>query len=243
MGDARRIGLIGAGSIARSVVAEMALHRVGGWEVCAVLARRPGPREGLPVAVVDRIDDLLAARPDLIIDLAGPGALRQHGEAALAAADVWSISGMGLREPAFVRSLEAIGRASGHRLRLLPGAIGGLDAVSIIALDPQARVAMDARPEEPRSGPPSFEGTAAEAVARFHDMNILAAVSFAGIGLERTRIAYGAQTGGNCRLFSVHAESGYGDVTIHCRPQAGPRTIAGSVIAALRRQGQTIWVG
>ena len=80
---------------------------------------------------------------DLIVEAAGPAALAEHGARALAVADVWTVSGAALADPRLYEELEAAGRRSGHRLRLLSGAIAGLDGIAMAFADPDATLKLE----------------------------------------------------------------------------------------------------
>ncbi len=86
-----RLALIGDGRIARSLLSALADRPV---EVVARLTRTPG-RPG----TTTEIADVTAARPDLVIEVAGPAALSRHGARLLGLAEVWTVSAAALAEP------------------------------------------------------------------------------------------------------------------------------------------------
>lgn len=245
MDVARRVGVIGVGRIARAVISAITAGQAGSWQLCGLLGRTPGTRDGLPIPVQGSIESFLSSGPDLILELGGPQVLRQYGVAALGVADTWTISGMALRDAAFTTALEEAGKKSGHRLRLLAGAIGGLDAIGAAAADPDARIMLCAGTVSGGSKP-SFEGSALEAIEQFEGLNVVAAAAIAGAGLEHTRVLH-APRDDSGRLFTITAESLYGRFTItaapHTTPEHGTRTVSASVIGALRQATRTIWAG
>ena len=103
-----------------------------------VLARSARTVEGVDVG--DDPDAFFDQAVDLVIEAAGPDAVRTHGVAALRRADVWSVSGTALADPTLFADLEENGAESGHRLRLVPGAIAGLDGVAALSVADDAVV-------------------------------------------------------------------------------------------------------
>jgi len=94
-----------------------------------------------------------------------------------------------------------------------------------------------------------FEGPATEAVVGFPaNVNVLAAVSLAGIGPERTRTKIYAVPGLTMNRHRVHAEGEFGRLTIEIEnaPSENPRTgklSYLSTIALLRDLGAALRVG
>ena len=246
--DARRVAIIGAGRIARAVIAGIEAGEAPGFGVCAVLRRNPVPPGTTGLRVVAGIADLLESAPDLIIEAAGPDALREHGTKALAAADLWTISGGALADREFEKQIEAVGLSSGHRLRLLPGAIGGLDAVAAAACDGDADIRVEVGTTATKANAiPHFVGTAREVVSRFRGVNVVAAVAIAGPGLDATRVAYHPPVKSARRLFTVGIESIHGRYTVTGSPYStkagGATVVAASILAALRRSRLVISAG
>ena len=181
---------------------------------------------------------------DVIIEAAGPQALAMHGARALAIADVWTVSGAALADDSLLRNLQAAGLSSGHRLRVVAGAIAGLDGIGAAAVDPamELRLQIDFPPGNPAT---AFEGTVREAAKRFPDnVNVAVAAALAGPGLDRAQIEVRNSTGPRHRL-ALHAQSRFGWLGAWTEPRLAPdaHPVAACLIAALRRELQTVWVG
>ena len=79
-----RIGLIGAGTIARLVLEHIRRGELGAFEVAALMGRPGGAPRGPQLArefgvrYVEERAALLAARPQAVIEAASHEALRQH---------------------------------------------------------------------------------------------------------------------------------------------------------------------
>ncbi|MGE3925501.1 MAG: hypothetical protein AB7G13_21415, partial [Lautropia sp.] len=147
---ARRVGVVGCGRIARPIISALEAGELPAWLLGAVLARTA--RTLGRIRVTGDIDAFLGAGHDLIIEAAGPAVLATHGVRLLEHADVWSVSAAALADPALQAALEATGQRTGHRLRLVPGAIAGLDGVAMAALDPDVRLDL-ASDLQPGPGP------------------------------------------------------------------------------------------
>ena len=242
----RRVSIMGAGRIGGPVVDF--IRGSDPWHLVAVLVRRNRP--SAEPEITSDADAFFDLKTDLYIDAAGPDALRAHGERALALADVWTISATALSDPDLMRRLAKAGEATGHRLRILPGAIGGLDAVSALARDPSMRLGIHAKSPEPIDAPANeFSGSAREASARFPNMvNVAAAAALAGPGLDATSVTVTGDSEGQGHHLSVRSEGSYGRLTVDIDIPPDLATgdhnpVSASIIAALVRETQTIWVG
>jgi aspartate dehydrogenase len=147
---------------------------------------------------------------------------------------------------------------------VVSGAIAGLDAISSAAVGELSEVTHSIRkpprafllPEEAaeveRSGQPRelFVGTAREAAPRFpENVNVAAAVSLAGIGLDRTLVRVVADPTVSRNTHDVVAKGYFGEVRIliqgipsDVNPKTG-RLTALSVVKAIRQLTDPVIVG
>jgi aspartate dehydrogenase len=241
----RRLGIIGFGRIALPVVDCWSDGGLPGWTVAGVLAR--GSRQRGCVRSTDDADDFFSQPFDLIIEAAGPAALAAHGERALGVADVWTVSAAALADARLFDALRAAGVRAGHRLRVMPGAIAGLDGVAMAAVDPAAELLLDID-LVPGPGPRAlvFTGSVREAALRYPDsVNVAAAAALAGPGLDRARIQVFHPGPVPRHRLALSATSCFGSVHASVEPLRGPgvHPVAASLIAALRAESRTIWSG
>lgn len=212
-----RLGVIGFGNIARSL---MALLADGAAPLAhLVVLCKPEQREALQDrlssdlgaaaqshAIVTDTDGLLAERCDLIVECAGHSAVRAHGPALLEAGlDVVVVSVGALADQALEDTLRAAAKKGGGRLIVPPGAVGGVDILAALgtagAVDVRYRGTK--RPAAWRGTPaekavdldaldgPSvfFSGTAREAAAHYpKNANVAATLALAGAGFEATQV-------------------------------------------------------
>lgn len=242
---------IGFGAMARSLAASLAAGpsglRLGGFLLSA------GRRAETPAGMTrwTSVDDLIAARPDLVVECATHEAVRETAPALLAAGiDVVIVSIGALADPATVARLEAAARAGGGRAVAVPGAIGGLDALRAARLAGLDSVAYVGRkPPAAWRGTPAeavldlaalaeatvfYEGAAAEAARAYpKNANVVASVALAGVGFERTRVRLIADPAAKGNVHEIEAAGAFGRfrIALENRPlPANPRT---SWLAAL----------
>jgi aspartate dehydrogenase len=204
-----RIGLIGGGVIARLFIEQARRGAISEIEVVAVMGRSERSRgkalaQEFGIAFVTERHELIASRPEVVIEVASHAAVREHVEELLSS----GIAVIVLSAGALVDDRLERAAAQHHALLYVPsGGIGGLDAlkaacaagadeVSISVTKPPAgwkdipyveRLGIDL--DHLDRAVTLFDGTAREGVPHFPaNVNIAAALSLAGIGFDRTRL-------------------------------------------------------
>lgn len=237
--------LIGHGRIGAAVAQAWQGGALPGWQLTGVLVRQR-PADAPAWLTTDR-EALLAARPEVVVEAAGPVSLAAHAEAVLAVADVWTVSAAALADADLMNRIEGVSAASGHRLRVLPGAMAGLDGVAMGAVDPHARLTLEVelRPD----GQPAallFEGSVREAARRFPDsVNVAAAAALAGPGLDAAQIRVSRPGPTPSNRLALVSDGAYGTVSAQVVPRVAPgvHPVAASIVAALQRHRASVWVG
>jgi aspartate dehydrogenase len=257
----RRVGLIGCGAIGRSVV-ELAASYSTEMVVIAALTRsgRPNVPE-TSVPLVDTLDALLDQQPDIVVEVAGHAALRQHGPGVLrSGCDLIAVSVGILADPAVERELLAAARQDNSQLRIAAGAIGALDALAAAKIGGIERVTHTTRkPASTLLGDDAlgmadareiFNGSAREAVMRFPEsVNVTAAVSLAGVGFDRTVVRVIADPAVDHNIHVVEASGVFGSFQFEIRnvpSDSNPRTgriVAMSIVSALRQPCLSLSIG
>jgi aspartate dehydrogenase len=264
----REVGVAGLGVIGRAVCRALdagipGLHLAGG------LARDRARAEAFLAGLASgppflQLDDLVAAS-DIVVEASTQAHLEAIAPKALGAGrDLVVLSCGGLLGR---HDWLALAEAKGCRILIPSGAIGGLDAVKGACVGAVTSVTMETRkPPRALAGAPwiarhaidldgiaaetlIFEGRAVEACRAFPaNVNVLAALSLAGIGPEQTRIRIYAVPGleRNTHRVTVEGEFGRLRVEIENVPSENPRTgrlSSLSTIALLRDLGATLRVG
>jgi aspartate dehydrogenase len=263
----RRIGIVGLGTIGRAVAGALAEGVPGcalagatsrdGARAAAYLATLPGapPYLDLPE---------LVARADLVLEAATQAALAQVAPAVLGAGRDLLVLSVGalLDHPEWV----SLAAERGCRIHAPSAAIAGLDGLKGAAVAGHlASVVVETRkPPRGLAGAPGvagldleairhatvvFEGTAREACRAFPaNVNVVAAVSLAGLGPDLTQIRIYADPAVNRNRHTVTAEGAFGRFSLEIEniPSDNPRTgklASLSTIAYLRDLGAPLRVG
>ena len=262
----RRIGVLGFGAIGEVLVE--AIAKDADPELAAVLVRPrqvADARTRLPdtVAVVEGLSDLLALRPTLVVECAGQGAVREHGEAILSAGvDLMLVSTGALAEDAVLDRLTGAASRAGARILVPAGAIAGLDGLGALKAAGLLSVTYtSAKPPLAWRGTPAealldlgslrertifFEGSAREAALAYpKNANLAATVALAGLRLDRTRVRLVADPSASGNTGTIEASSEIGDMALVMagRASANPKTSAStaySLLHAIRSGAATL---
>jgi aspartate dehydrogenase len=265
----KRIGILGFGAIGRSLLDAWQARPVERHALAALLVRDHQRQEALQcvpagVRVCTALDEFLASDLQLVLEVAGHGAVHEHGEAILSAGvDLMLISVGSLADAALAQRLEQAASHSGGRMLLPAGAIAGLDgllslrraglsAVKYTSTKPPASwkdTPADGafRLDELTRPTVVFSGTAAEAARLYpKNANLAAAVALAGLGLERTQVELVADPSITENIGRIDAESPCASLSVVLGGKSAasnPKTsqITGmSILAALENQAGLI---
>jgi aspartate dehydrogenase len=253
-----RVGLIGMGAIGSGLL--RLVRPEDDVQIVGALVRRPRATSEVPTFTA--LSDLLAREPEVVVEMAGHEALRCHGPGVLrAGVDLVILSVGALADPALETEIVAAACAGRTRAIVASGAIGGLDAIGAAAVGGLERVTHTTRKparalltaeeagrlHEPRE---LFRGSAREGALRFpENINVAAAVSLAGLGLDRTEVCMVADPNLERNTHEVVARGTFGELRFEIRgiPSAdNPRTgriVAMSVLHTLRRLRAPLVVG
>lgn len=248
------VGLIGHGGIAQDALA--ALRESGeGVKIVGALCR-PGraanARAALPeIPIVESLDDLLARSPKVVAEVAGQGAVAEHGPAVLRhSVDLLVISIGALAEPKLRQELKAAAQAGGSRLLLPAGAIGGIDAIAAMRLGGLNAVRYRSRkPPAAWRGSPAekiadldkltsrtvlYRGNAGEAALLYpQNANVAAAVALAGLGFDETEVELVADPAATGNVHEIEAEGDAGRFAIQLQGKPSRTNPKTSALAAL----------
>lgn len=249
-----RLVFFGYGTIARIIRAELGRRSPAGLRVAGCLdpalsAEAIRELEGEGLRVYPDLEQIIQARPELVVEAAGQTAARTAVPRLLAAGlDVLSMSVGAYLDPEVMERVRREGRG---KLLLSSGALPGVDVLRAAAVRGITSAALTTR-KHPRSlagapglarldfdlatiteARPVFSGSAREAVRLFPaNVNIAATLSLAGIGPDRTRVTIIADPGvtTNIHTVSLTGEFGSYTATVECLPSSNPKT---SLVAAL----------
>ncbi|MEO6624631.1 MAG: aspartate dehydrogenase [Burkholderiaceae bacterium] len=250
----RVITLIGFGAIGRSLFERLQGHarlRVGAVVVSARSVAALQAELGSAV----QVSEAVPVGTNLLLECAGHGALLAHVLPALERGVPCAVLSVGaLSETGLAERLANAARGGGKQLHLLPGAIGGVDAIAAARLAGLEAVTYTGRkpPLGWRSTPAEdvvdlatltapyviLEASAREAARLYpKNANVAATIALAGIGLDATRVRLIADPGVSENIHEIDVRGAFGSMqlTMRGKPLPGnPKTSALTVLSALR---------
>jgi aspartate dehydrogenase len=263
-----RVAIAGLGAIGRTLAKRLAAGMPGLSLACAAARDRAKAQAFLDAAKIDcplvELDEF-PARADLAVECAPAAILEAICTPMLKAGKRVMVLSAGALLPR--PHLVALAGEHGGQIIVPTGALLGLDAVVAAAEGEIHSVRMITRkPPNGLEGAPYlvehgisvaglntaklvFSGTAREAAAGFPaNVNVVAALSLAGIGPDRTTIEIWADpaVSRNCHSIEVDADSAKFSLSIENIPSENPKTgriTALSVVAALRKLNAPLRVG
>jgi aspartate dehydrogenase len=256
-----RVGMIGLGSIGQDVVRlanEIASDRI---ELVGAVVRDLD-KGGRPLPVYSSVAEMMASNPEVVLEVAGHEGLRQHGIDVLAQGlNLYFLAVGSLADAEFEAEFRAAAQASAGQARIVSGAIGALDAIAGAAIGGLERVQHSVRKppatllgesEGAKVAEPYevFRGCARDAAMAYPEsVNVTAAVSFAGIGLDRTEVVIMVDPAVTRNVHTVEAEGTFGSLRFEIQnipSERNPKTgalVAMSALQQLLRIRQPIAVG
>lgn len=256
-----RVGMIGLGSIGQDLVKlaqETASDRIE--FVGAIVKDLNKPGRTLPVFT--SVDEIMPHQPDVFLEVAGHDGLREHGIDVLSRGfNLYFLAVGSLADPAFEAEFRAAAEASTAQARVVSGAIGALDAISGAAAGGLTRVQHTVRKHpvtllgeaggtDITEAREVFRGNAREAALTYPEsVNVTAAVSFAGIGLDRTEVVVMVDPEVDRNVHTVEAEGTFGSLRFEIRNVPSPQNpktgalVAMSALQQLLKSRQPIAVG
>ena len=269
-----RIALAGGGSIARLMLEHIAKGDLGAVEVIGIFGR---PRsvscrataQEYGLGFTSELDDLIAQKPDAIVEAAAHEWVEQYAERVLqAGVSLVVLSAGALADDVLRERLEAAARTSGALLYVPSGGIGALDALKAAAVAGVDEVVIrTSKPPRAWRGIPYvealgvdlehlrepfvlYDGPARAGVKHFpQNVNIAAVLSMAGIGFDRTRLVAVADPGitRNTHVITVNAMTGEIAITLQNVPSPeNPKTAwlaCYSALAAVRQMQSAVRYG
>lgn len=251
------VALLGFGAIGQAILQSYPSEMPNPWlgalivrsEQVSATRNRLAAQEHIPVV------DALPEGIELMLECAGHSAVSSHVVTALSrGVEVAIVSTGALADPVLAGRLEQAAIAGNTRLHLLPGAVGGLDALAAARAAGLSRVVYRGRkPPMAWAGTPAetlidlsqirvptrfFSGTAREAARQYpKNANVAATIALAGLGLDDTQVELFADptVTGNHHSFEAEGVFGQMQVALLVRPLADNRkTSALTVGSAVR---------
>ena len=256
--DNKRLAVIGHGAIARDVMAEISA-RFKGYSLAVLHRSEQSDRVLDGIKHVATLDEVLAWKPDLVIEAAGHDAVLAYVPLCLARGVPVLLSSVGaLHDDALFEHLIAQAVRGQTRLVLPSGAIGGLDYVRASQWTEQTVITYESRKplkawqDELQSRGYDlagidqpvllFEGSAREAARLYpSNLNVAATLALAGIGMDNTQVRVMADPFISGNQHHIHVQSDHGTMSVQfanepsrLNPKSS-RIVAKSIVAAVKQ--------
>ena len=261
--------MIGFGAIGRAVAEAIQDGQAGHARLVSALVRspekvEPGTAERLGCRFTTDAADFLDSQMDLVLEAAGHDALRAYAEHVLRAGkDLMVIAVGAFADADLWERVTRLAHERNRRVYIPSAGIGGLDIIGAAALaeldevthfirkPPRSLLPPDQAEAVEREGQPVelFVGPARLAAPRFpENVNVAAAVSLAGVGLDRTFVRVVADPAVTKNTHEVVAKGYFGEIRILLQniPSHNPKTgriVALSAIKAIRNLTAPVVVG
>ncbi len=226
--------LIGCGAIGLEVTKRLADDPQ--VRISQILVR-PGKEEavsgdiGSGVRIVSSIEDL-DPMPDFVMECASHQAVAEFGPYFLEQGIDFGVISIGsLSDPDLLARLEAASRKGNSQLFIVPGAIGGMDALAAARIDGLEEVIYTSRkPPLSWSGTPAekefdlanlteptilYQGSARQAAKLYpKNANVAATIALAGLGFEDTQVTLIADPNAQGNIHHVEARGSFGEMNV-----------------------------
>lgn len=251
MSNSAKIVSIGYGAMARSLRTSLDKTSDGLFLSGCMVAPSSKTREFDGLDVFTTLSDLIAAKPDLVVECATHEAVQTIVPDLLdAGIDVVIISVGALADAGLLRKITEASKRGGARATVVSGAIGGLDVLRAAACSGLEKVTYVGRkPPIAWKGTPAeklldldtltqaevfFEGTVLEVAQDYpKNTNVAAAVALAGVGFEATSVKLIADPAVNSNIHELEAVGNFGRFKITLENNALPENPKTSWLAAL----------
>ncbi len=242
-----RVCLVGCGSIGSFVARAVEEGKCGSANIVGVfdfdLAKAQALSSSLknkPV-VAKSLEELLACKPELVVEAASQAAVAQCGEKILLSGPSLLVMSVGaLLDEKLLESLKRAEKKNGGKMLVPSGAIGGLDALRSAAVGRIDSVVLTSRKPAASLGFAGlekekliFDGIAREAVKKFPaNVNVAAALSLAGIGADKTRVKIIADPEVKSNVHEIEVEGEFGRFVARFENKPSKQNAKTSALAA-----------
>lgn len=244
-----RVAVMGCGKLGTIIARGIRDGKVEDCQLVGVFARsldRAGRlAEECDCAACTKLEDLLALKPEYILEAATGEALMEHGIRCLqAGCNLICLSVGALSNAEFFRQAEKAAREKGVKLVAASGVIGGLDLAGAARMAGQLQGILtkyhyaSAKSQLPQQ----YDGSTREAIEMSpRHLNIAVAAGLACGSLDKTRMRLETVPPEEQTGFSLELTGDFGTASIRCnRAGRGPALAAYSALAELRKMTSAI---
>ena len=249
----RRIGLLGCGTLGRIFLELLRSKLSDQYEAAGIFDKMPeyakAYGEEYGYQVFETLEELLAEKPDMVVEFASVEAVREYGPAVLDAGIPLVVASVGaFADEAFLAEMKERAERAGARIYVASGAIGGFDVMRTLALEEGARVTIvNRKAPESLAGAPFLEGktlsdteetlvfggNALEAIQAFpKNVNVAVAAATAVAGPKKARVEVWSVPGLACNTHVIHVENSLAQANMEFASMPDPQNPRSSVVAA-----------
>jgi aspartate dehydrogenase len=263
-----KIGIIGFGAIGRDVAKYIVEGHAGKVQLGGILVRSCSKIDSAlpPELFYDQSEAFFKTGFDVVVEGASHEAVRMYAERVLSSGSDLMISSVGAfaDDELYQRVLSAA-EQHGQRLIVPSCAIGGLDRIAAGAVGPMDHVTLISRKppkawygtiveeqmdlENIKEATCVFEGPATESARLFpQSVNVSAALSLAGIGMDRTTVKVYVDPTITQNSHEITAAGRFGEISLKIlnTPSHNPKTgwiVAMSIAKALKNLSTPLMIG
>lgn len=265
-----RVAFIGLGAIGQDVLKELTPLLLEMKAEVLVLRRtlsRPTLEGELPLHHCIDIDEILAYKPQLVIETASQDSVKAYMPACIRTGATVVITSVGaLSDSTLLSQLQQLALEHNTRVIVPSGAIGGLDYIQAVRHAPDFKMTYESRkpvqawiPELKALGINEtslnkelilFEGAANEAAKRYpKNLNVAATLALAGAGMEATQVKVIVDPALNQNKHIIYVSSQFGDMKMDITNTPSPSNpksswiVAQSISQVIRRQFDQLQLG
>lgn len=248
-GKKRTVALVGLGTLSREFCRLFEPALSDDYQLVGALVRHAPDEIPNGLQVFYDVDGLLTTRPDFVVEFAGVGAVKEYGEAVLAAGSNFVVASVGaLADEAVLARLKAAAKHGGSAMYVMSGAVGGFDVLRTMALYPGTRFTIEnVKAPGSLSGAPGlhgrepsrempeelFRGSAQEAIREFpKNVNVAIASALAAGAISDAEVVIRSVPGKNDSTHAICAENRLARTRIEVSSSPDPANPCSSTVTA-----------
>ncbi|WP_430812225.1 MULTISPECIES: aspartate dehydrogenase domain-containing protein [unclassified Carboxylicivirga] len=211
----KRLAIVGCGKLTKIVVNALTDGYLPDYKLVGVMSRSQEKANAIAKSiensechytckVCSSLDELLALKPNYLIESASPSALKMLAIPVLKNGTSLVVLSIGaFADTEFYKKVEDVARQHNQRVHIVSGATGGFDVLRTVSLMGNTNVSFDTEkgPNSLKNTPKYndslklekskvFEGNAQEAIALFPTkVNVSVAASLASVGPENIKVS------------------------------------------------------
>lgn len=209
----KKLGIIGYGTLGKILTEILTKMPEQHYEICGIFARHEKENSitvhGKRITIWTSIEELLDSDAEIIVEIAGGGAVKEYGRQILDGGRDFVVTSVGaLADQELKDYLLQAAIYNERKIYVTSGAVGGFDLMQIFSLmdkmglETAARICSTKRPEGLKKEVPSdmednnadtknvlFEGDAECAIREFpKNVNVAVAAGMASVGTSRIKV-------------------------------------------------------